>query len=144
MHSRDINVNNRPYGRNVKFYHSFLQHTEYMFCFFSLINFTITINYIYLLFFSGKSYRPLSCQFRISHNLLSSIIPSVSKTIYAVLQSLYVKLPNTEEEWLKVAAGFSTQWQFPLCIRALDGKRILFKSLQIQDQHSMIIKGTAV
>lgn len=52
VHPRGVNVNKRLYGRYVKFYHSFLQHTEYTFFFlYILINFTITIKYIYWGFF---------------------------------------------------------------------------------------------
>lgn len=76
-------------------------------------------------FFVGESYRSLSCQFRISHNLISSIIPTVCKAIYKVLQPTYVHLPGTTEEWNKVAGDFFSRWNFPQCIGAVDGKRIL-------------------
>ncbi|KAK3883392.1 hypothetical protein Pcinc_012293 [Petrolisthes cinctipes] len=60
---------------------------------------SVTLRYLA----TGESYRSLSCQFRISHNLISSIIPTVCKAIYQVLQPLHVKLPSTTEEWQKVA-----------------------------------------
>ncbi|KAK4311476.1 hypothetical protein Pmani_017027 [Petrolisthes manimaculis] len=63
---------------------------------------TLTLRYLA----TGECYRSLSCQFRISHNLISSIIPAVCKAIYQVLQPLYVKLPSTTEEWQKVAGDF--------------------------------------
>jgi len=33
-------------------------------------------------------------------------------------------MPNTYEEWTTIANRFSTEWQFPNCIGALDGKHI--------------------
>lgn len=84
---------------------------------------TLTLRYLA----SGESYRSLSCQFRISHTLISSIVPSVCKAIYEVLGPRYISLPKTEEEWQKVASDFYTQWNFPMCIGALDGKRILIQ-----------------
>ncbi|KAK4324874.1 hypothetical protein Pmani_004524 [Petrolisthes manimaculis] len=41
---------------------------------------TLTLRYLA----TGESYRSLSCQFRISHNLISRIIPTVCKAIYKV------------------------------------------------------------
>ncbi|XP_045134474.1 uncharacterized protein LOC123518032 isoform X2 [Portunus trituberculatus] len=73
----------------------------------------------------GETYRSLSCQFRISHNLILSIVPEVCQAVYKVLQPAYVNLPKTAEEWLKVARDFYTLWDFPNCLGALDRKRIL-------------------
>ncbi|XP_045121513.1 uncharacterized protein LOC123510410 [Portunus trituberculatus] len=74
---------------------------------------------------TGGSYRSLSCQFRISHNLISAITPSVCRAIYQVLQPKYMCLPRKAEQWRKIANDFYNKWQFPLCIGALDGKRVL-------------------
>ena len=52
VHFRGVNVNKRHYGRNVKFYHSFLQHTEYTFFlyFSSSILLSTLIIFIYCFF----------------------------------------------------------------------------------------------
>lgn len=34
-------------------------------------------------------------------------------------------LPQTEEKWRQVQAEFHTEWHFPNCLGALDGKRVL-------------------
>lgn len=34
----------------------------------------------------------------------------------------------TTEEWIKIAEGFNSRWQFPHCIGAIDGKHIAFRS----------------
>lgn len=36
-------------------------------------------------------------------------------------------VPRTEEKWKEVAQGFNTLWNFPLCVGALDGKRVLIQ-----------------
>lgn len=33
-------------------------------------------------------------------------------------------MPNTEEEWIKIAYDFNAKWQFPNCLGALDGKHV--------------------
>lgn len=42
-----------------------------------------------------------------------------------MLQSMHLVLPQTENEWCRVQAEFNNSWQFPNCIGALDGKRVL-------------------
>ncbi|XP_047472445.1 protein ALP1-like [Penaeus chinensis] len=62
-----------------------------------------------------------------SHNLIAAIIPEVCKAIYSVLKDSYLKLPTTSEEWQDVASGFHNLWNFPLCLGAMDGKRVLVR-----------------
>ncbi|KAK4325125.1 hypothetical protein Pmani_004279 [Petrolisthes manimaculis] len=73
----------------------------------------------------GETQVSLACQFMISHNLISAIIPEVCRAIYQVLKDEYVKLPSTEEEWRAIANGYFAEWNYPLCLEALYGKRIL-------------------
>ncbi|KAK4325877.1 hypothetical protein Pmani_003581 [Petrolisthes manimaculis] len=82
---------------------------------------TLTLRYLA----TGETQVSLACQFRISHNLISAIIPEVCRAIYQVLKDEYVKLPSTEEEWRAIAHGYFAEWNYPLCLGALDGKRIL-------------------
>jgi len=35
-----------------------------------------------------------------------------------------MQMPNSNQEWNMVANEFFTQWKFPNCIGALDGKHI--------------------
>ena len=44
-----------------------------------------------------------------------------------------MQVPKTEGEWKSVADNFNTQWQFPHCIGAMDGKHILIQPLQTVD-----------
>lgn len=83
----------------------------------------ITLRYLV----TGESQSSLSYQFRVSQNLISSIIPEVCTAIYHALQPKYMVVPATQEEWKNVAQGFNTHWNFPNCIGALDGKRVLLE-----------------
>lgn len=37
-------------------------------------------------------------------------------------------MPQSEQEWLEVARGFETKWQFPHCLGAIDGKHVKIQS----------------
>ncbi|XP_037781859.1 protein ALP1-like [Penaeus monodon] len=73
---------------------------------------------------TGHSRRSLSWSYKISHNLIAAIIPEVCKAIHDVLKEKYLKLPATSEKWQDIAKGFYNLWNFPLCLGALDGKRV--------------------
>ncbi|XP_045116824.1 uncharacterized protein LOC123507728 [Portunus trituberculatus] len=82
---------------------------------------TLTLRYLA----TGESQVSLAYQFCISHNLISSIIPSVCRAIYQVLQPQYLYLPRNQSEWQHVASQYYARWNFPMCIGVLDGKRVL-------------------
>lgn len=52
------------------------------------------------------------------------IVKETCKALWEVLSPIYAKAPENEEDWLTIARGFETQWNFPHCIGALDGKHI--------------------
>lgn len=111
----------------------------------------ITLRYLA----SGDSYRSLTFLFRVPHNTISGIIPQVCKAIYDTLCVDYLKVfkstkcdiksffccdsyntpiicslpkvPNTAEEWIRIANDFNSKWHFPNCIGALDGKHITIR-----------------
>ena len=56
------------------------------------------------------------------------IIPEVCIALYQALVHDFMKFPTTNEEWLQIANGFNTIWNFPNCIGALDGKHFRIKA----------------
>ncbi|XP_037802039.1 protein ALP1-like [Penaeus monodon] len=96
---------------------------------------------------TGETRRSLGFQYRISHSLITYIIPEVCSAIYSVLKDMYLKLPSTSEEWKQVASDFYNSWNFPMCIGALDGKRFFMRKPEntgseyydYKSRHSMIM-----
>ncbi|KYN09434.1 hypothetical protein ALC57_18453 [Trachymyrmex cornetzi] len=60
--------------------------------------------------------------FRIEKLTVYNIIPEVCNIIWEVLQPIYLRCPQKEDEWIKIANDFYNIWNFPNCIGAIDGK----------------------
>ena len=73
---------------------------------------------------TGKTYRSLSFQFRISRSAISYIVQEVCSAIMKRLSPLFLNTPNTEEEWLHIADTFNSRWNFSNAIGAIDGKHV--------------------
>ncbi|KAK3743004.1 hypothetical protein QZH41_007222 [Actinostola sp. cb2023] len=79
---------------------------------------TLTIRFMA----TGETYRSMCFQFRISVSAISYIVKQVCKAIYDHLGPEYLKVPETREEWLDIAARFEEKWNYPNCLGAIDGK----------------------
>jgi hypothetical protein len=67
----------------------------------------------------------ISYLFRVSLSGVSRIIRKTCAVIYEVLQPIYLKCPETEEEWLSISQEFENIWNMPHCIGAIDGKHTI-------------------
>lgn len=72
--------------------------------------------------------RTLASMYRIGITTVFCIIHEVCKILWKVLQPIYLKTPNTQDEWLQIAHDFNETFSFPNCIGALDGKHILVQT----------------
>ncbi|XP_068211947.1 uncharacterized protein [Palaemon carinicauda] len=90
---------------------------------------------------SGDSYHSLMYLFRIPVPTISIIVPEVCEALYTSLQD-FLKVPNSNEEWNKVADEFQEKWDFPNCKGAIDGKYIVFKQPQNSRSLYFNYKGT--
>ena len=63
----------------------------------------------------------MAFQFRISKAAISYVILEVCNAILKNMQSTYLKVPSTTEEWFEIAEKFEERWQYPHCIGAIDG-----------------------
>ena len=61
---------------------------------------------------TGESYTSLEFRFRVSNQLISSIVIEVMSAIYEVFKDEFMKCPSTPEEWKEVAKGFLEKWCF--------------------------------
>jgi hypothetical protein len=53
------------------------------------------------------------------------IVQSTIRAIVAVLGPEYLRMPSTEEEWNGISQKFYSEWNFPNCFGALDGKHVI-------------------
>lgn len=65
----------------------------------------------------------LAWNFRIGKSTAMAVIKETSNVIWSVLGPIYVKRP-TENDFRRIADGFFSNWNFPNCLGALDGKHI--------------------
>ena len=73
---------------------------------------------------TGESYSSLMYQYRVSQEAITDFVPRVCDLIMEKFKDRYMKFPDTEDEWLKIAENFEKRWQFPNCFGAVDGKHI--------------------
>ncbi|GFU02559.1 DDE Tnp4 domain-containing protein [Trichonephila clavipes] len=84
---------------------------------------------------TGESFRSLAFQYRVSHSWISVILREVVEAI--IKRMFHVVLPTpTMGQFQKVAQQYSTKWNFPNCIGAIDGKHIRIKAPKTVD-HSV-------
>ena len=73
---------------------------------------------------SGDAQQSLCYSFRLGKSTISSIISETCAAIYENLNAEYLRSPDSEEEWLKIADAFESTWNLPHVIGAIDGKHI--------------------
>ena len=99
---------------------------------------TLTIRFLA----TGETYRSLCFQFRISVSAISYIVRQVCKAIYEHLGPDYLKVPETSEEWLDIAARFEEKWNYPNCLGVIDGKHIVMQPPPNAGSHYYNYKNT--
>lgn len=78
---------------------------------------------------SGDSNVTIACSYRVGIATVGKIVKETCVAIWEkLLENNYIKAPNTVEEWLKVANRFESDWNFPNCVGAIDGKHILIQA----------------
>ena len=60
---------------------------------------------------------------------MGRIISETCQTLWRVLSEKgFIKAPDSEEEWLAIAAEFNDKWNFPYCSGAIDEKHVLIQA----------------
>lgn len=62
-------------------------------------------------------------EFRIGKSTTHKVIHETCKAIWLALQPTVLKFP-TKEEWKGIADEFMSDWQFPHCLGAIDGRHM--------------------
>lgn len=76
---------------------------------------------------TGDSYKTISFSFRLGHTTVHEIVNETCKTIAETLMEEMLPRPTTEM-WLSIANDFYTNWNFPNCLGALDGKHVTIQA----------------
>lgn len=77
---------------------------------------------IYLRYIAyGDTPQSLAQQFRCKACTIRNIIGFTSIAVCRALDD-FIRTPHTRQEWLTVAEGFATRWNFPHLMGVLDGK----------------------
>lgn len=74
----------------------------------------------------GGSITGYATSYRDGRSTMYAMIPEVCQAIIRVLQPRYAQLP-TGTDWQVISEEFSTHWNLPNCIGALDGKHVRIK-----------------
>ncbi|KAJ6642669.1 Protein ALP1-like [Pseudolycoriella hygida] len=72
---------------------------------------------------TGDSLKSMHYIFRVGASTAFSIVNETCKTLWIVLQPIYLKYP-TQQDWLRISAEFEEKLKFPNCCGAVDGKLI--------------------
>ena len=81
---------------------------------------TLTLRYLA----SGAMQESLSFSYRISRASVCGIVYEVCLVLWDVLQEDYMRCPNTNDQWMRIAEQFESDWNMPHCVGAIDGKHI--------------------
>lgn len=77
---------------------------------------------------SGANFRVLETMYRISNQTVSKIVHETCQAIADDLTEEFVKVPQTNEEWLEVIDKFCTKSNYPFCLGSLDGKHVVVQN----------------
>ena len=80
----------------------------------------ITLRYLA----TGDSQQSQAFNFRVARATVCKIIYETCNAIWDALSEPFLKAPASSREWKQIANGFGTEWNFPTCLGALDGKHI--------------------
>ena len=73
---------------------------------------------------TGETMESLMYQYRIHSTTLGLFIQPVCRAIFHVLAPQYIKCPDSEQEWSKLADKTWERWQFLNGYLAVDGKHV--------------------
>ena len=76
---------------------------------------------------TGDSFWTLSTRFHRGKSTVAQVVYNVSEAIWEVMSPIFMA-PPTENDWKQIEHQFSTKWNFPNCIGALDGKHIMMRA----------------
>ena len=76
---------------------------------------------------TGESQLQLSFRFQRVRATICKILSETCRVLWDELCPKYLRIPDSEEEWKEIAAGFWKSWNFPNCVGAIDGKHFVIQ-----------------
>lgn len=73
---------------------------------------------------TGHTYEDLYFSYRLGTATICGIVKEVSTNIWGLFHDECLSIPKSEEGWLKIAAGFEQNANFPNCIGSINGKHV--------------------
>ncbi|XP_039511834.1 protein ALP1-like [Pimephales promelas] len=76
---------------------------------------------------TGISLQALSASYKMGTSTVSGIVDEMCCAIWDALQGEFMAFPSLSQ-WQDIAEDFWRQWQFPLCVGAIDGKHVRIRA----------------
>ena len=76
---------------------------------------------------SEDSCETIAYSFRTHKSTVCSIIREVCNSIWKTLSPEYMPKP-TKDSWKQIANDYAQRWQFPNCVRSIDGKHVFLQA----------------
>ncbi|GFO43143.1 ankyrin repeat domain-containing protein 27 [Plakobranchus ocellatus] len=80
---------------------------------------SITLRYLA----TGNTFEDLKFVSAIAPQTIGKIVIETCEAIISCLHD-YIKMPQSEDDWLKISEGFRKSWNFPHALGAIDGKHV--------------------
>jgi len=77
---------------------------------------------------TGDAQSTIAASYRISKTSVCRIVKETTDALWDVLKGNFLKVPQTEEEWINIANQFEAKWNFGNCIGAIDGKHVIMQA----------------
>ena len=86
----------------------------------------------------------LSFAFQLGRTTVCHIVNEMYEAVWLALNKTYRKAPSSVNAWKSIADQFHTEWNFPHCIGAVDGKHVGIEcpgssSFNYKKFHSMVL-----
>uniref|UniRef100_A0A8C5BN49 DDE Tnp4 domain-containing protein n=1 Tax=Gadus morhua TaxID=8049 RepID=A0A8C5BN49_GADMO len=76
---------------------------------------------------TGIGLQALSASYKMGTSTVSGIVEEMCSAIWDALQGEFMAFPS-RGQWQDIAEEFWRQWQFPLCVGAIDGKHVRLRA----------------
>ena len=86
---------------------------------------SVTLRYLV----TGDAQTTIAATYRVSKTSVSRIIQETTEALWDILvYNGFLKVPQSEEEWLAIAKQFEAKWNFGNCLGAIDGKHVVMQA----------------